>query len=468
MARDYSIGVNLIGRDVSASKALNQLGMKAKSTGDVLNKMSRRATLMFASVAAGANVAVQAASDFAETSSKVKVVFGDQAKAIEEYAKTADVSYGLSQRAAMDAASTFALFGQSAGLSGTQLTDFSTKLVSLSSDFASFYNTSPADAITAIGAALRGENEPIRRYNVLLDAMTMKQEALRLGIIKNTKSALTPQQKVLAAYSLIFKQSTKAQGDFARTSEGLANQQRILAAQFENLKVELGIELIPYMLILVKKMKEIMIFVKENKTQFQQLAIAVGGLAAAVIAVNAAYKVFLAFQIVKSVAAATATFFGFTTAVTTGGTAMAAAGTAVNIAWAPFLLTVAAIAAAFVGINIALNKMKQKREALLNDPSKIPSWSTESNKFFPNTEMRAGVPKMAKGGIVRRPTMALIGEAGPEAVVPLSKYGNMNGVTIVNRIQGSVVTQKDLSLAIRDDIAQLLRRKGLDPAILGV
>jgi hypothetical protein len=467
MARDYSIGVNLIGRDVSASKALNQLGMKARSTGEVLNKMSRRATLMFASVAAGANVAVQAASDFAETTSKVKVVFGDQAKAIEDYAKTADVSYGLSQRAAMDAATTFALFGQSAGLADKDLTKFTTDLVSLSSDFASFYNTSPADAITAIGAALRGENEPIRRYNVLLDAMTMKQEALRLGIIKNTKDALTPQQKVLAANSLIFKQSTKAQGDFARTSEGLANQQRILTAQFENLKVELGIELIPYMLILVKKLKEVLAFIKENKTPFQKLAVAVGSLAAAVIAVNAAYKVFLAFQIVKTVAAATAAWLGFTTAVTTGSAGMAAAGTAVNIAWAPFLLTIGGIALAFYGIKKVTDKLIKDRKALLNDPKKIPSWSKESSKVFPNTEMR-NVPKMAKGGIVNRPTLAMIGEAGPEAVVPLNKYMGMGGVTIVNQIQGSVVTQKELSLVIRDDMAQLLRRKGLDPSILGV
>lgn len=467
MARDYSIGVNLIGRDVSASKALNQLGMKARSTGEVLNKMSRRATLMFASVAAGANVAVQAASDFAETTSKVKVVFGDQAKAIEDYAKTADVSYGLSQRAAMDAASTFALFGQSAGLADKDLTKFTTDLVSLSSDFASFYNTSPEDAITAIGAALRGENEPIRRYNVLLDAMTMKQEALRLGIIKNTKSALTPQQKVLAANSLIFKQSTKAQGDFARTSDGLANQQRILTAQFENLKVELGIELIPYMLILVKKLKEVMVFVKENKTPFQKLAVAVGSLAAAVIAVNAAYKVFLAFKIVKAVAASIAVWAGFTTAVTTGATAMAGAGTAVNVAWAPFLLTIAGIAAAFYGIKKVTDKMIADRKALLNDPKKIPSWSKESTKVFPNTEIR-NMPRMAKGGIVNHPTIAMIGEAGPEAVVPLNRYMGMGGVTIVNQIQGSVVTQKELSLVIRDDMAQLLRRKGLDPSILGV
>lgn len=42
----------------------------------------------------------------------------------------------------------------------------------------------------------------------------------------------------------------------------------------------------------------------------------------------------------------------------------------------------------------------------------------------------AAIPKMADGGIVTSPTLALIGEAGPEAVVPLSKMGQMGNVTI--------------------------------------
>ena len=40
------------------------------------------------------------------------------------------------------------------------------------------------------------------------------------------------------------------------------------------------------------------------------------------------------------------------------------------------------------------------------------------------------VPAMADGGIVTSPTLALIGEAGPEAVVPLSRMGQVGGMTI--------------------------------------
>ena len=180
------------------------------------------------------------ASDMNETTSKVGVIFGDSAEAIEEFTETAATGLGQSQKQAMDAAATFAVFGKSAGLAGGELVDFSTTLVSLSADLASFSNTSPEEAITAIGAALRGESEPIRRYGVLLDDATLRQKALTMGIIDTVKEALTPQQRALAAYQVILDQTGDAQGDFTRTSGGLANQTKILDAQIEDLKTTLG------------------------------------------------------------------------------------------------------------------------------------------------------------------------------------------------------------------------------------
>jgi hypothetical protein len=148
----------------------------------------------------------------------------------------------------LDAAATFATFGKSAGLSGKDLSKFSIDFVKLSSDLASFNNTSPEEAINAIGSALRGEAEPLRRYGVLLDDASLRQAALELGIISTTKNALTPQQKVLAAQALIYKQTGAAQGDFERTSDGLANKTRILTAQLENAKTTIGTALLPVVL----------------------------------------------------------------------------------------------------------------------------------------------------------------------------------------------------------------------------
>jgi len=54
-------------------------------------------------------------------------------------------------------------------------------------------------------------------------------------------------------------------------------------------------------------------------------------------------------------------------------------------------------------------------------------------------------PRMASGGIVTRPTLALIGEAGPEAVVPLGR-GGTGDVNII--VQGSVWQTEDLARAV--------------------
>lgn len=204
-------------------------------------------------LAIGAYKAVQSASDLNETISKTKVIFGNSAKDIMAWSKTSASAMGQSQRQALDAASQFAVFGKAAGLSGKDLTGFSKELSVLSADLASFYNTDPEEAITAIGAALRGESEPIRRFGVLLDDASLRAEAFKQGIIASTKDALTPQQKALAAHALIMKQTTDAQGDFARTSDGLANQQRIFNAELENAKAAIGASLLPLATALLPK-----------------------------------------------------------------------------------------------------------------------------------------------------------------------------------------------------------------------
>lgn len=185
------------------------------------------------------------ARDLAETQSAVNVIFGQGAAKVKAFADNAVDALGQTRNQALGAANTFATFGKSAGLSGEGLVGFSTKLVTLSADLASFKNTSPEQAIEAIGAALRGESEPIRSYGILLDDATLRQRALALGIVNTTKNSLTPQQRVLAAQAEIFAQTSDAQGDFMRTSDGLANQQRITSAAIAETKTKIGELLLP-------------------------------------------------------------------------------------------------------------------------------------------------------------------------------------------------------------------------------
>lgn len=188
--------------------------------------------------------AIKAASDFEESASKVDVIFGRASKSVKDFANDAAVSLGQSKQDVLNAAGVFGTFGKAAGLAGDDLGLFTTDFVTLATDLASFNNSTPEEAVNAIGAALRGESEPLRRYGILLDDATLKAEATTLGIYKGNK-ALTSQQKILAAQSAIYKQSGDAQGDFARTSDGLANSQRTLSALFKNFQIQLGQKLLP-------------------------------------------------------------------------------------------------------------------------------------------------------------------------------------------------------------------------------
>jgi len=205
--------------------------------------------LLAAGAAAGAFAvkvgidAVKAASDLGETQNKVGVIFGQSSQSILDFAEDAVTGLGQTRIQALEASATFAQFGKAAGLSGGDLVNFSTELVTLSADLASFNNSSPDEAINAIGSALRGEAEPLRRFGVLMDDAALKAAALSMGIGDGT-TTLTTQQKVLAAHNVILSQTSDAQGDFARTSEGLANTQKILQAAVEDAKAEIGIGLV--------------------------------------------------------------------------------------------------------------------------------------------------------------------------------------------------------------------------------
>lgn len=232
-------------------KSLSDAEKRTKKFHATVEKMGKAAGLAFAALGAFAIKfgidAVKSASDFNEELSKSQVIFGKSAKGIEDFAKTAAKSLGLSKKQALEATSTFATFGKAAGLTGKDLSKFSISATGLAADLGSFYNTSADDAINAIGSALRGEAEPIRKYGVLLNDATVKATAMKMGLYKG-KGALDTSSKSLATYQTILNQTKDAQGDFARTSGGLAGQQKILSAQFDNLKVNLGQRLIPVLL----------------------------------------------------------------------------------------------------------------------------------------------------------------------------------------------------------------------------
>jgi hypothetical protein len=230
---------------------LDAMGFKKAQT--ALGKFGRFAGTALAGIAAASAAAlakmgmdsIQAASDYEEALNKVNVIFGKQAESIKAFSDTASSTFGQSATQALSAASSFAGLGRAAGLQDRDLTKFATTLTVLASDLASFNNTSVEDAIQALGSGLRGEAEPLRRFDVLLNDATLRATALKMGLIETDKQALTPAQKTLASYNEILRQTKLAQGDFTNTSDGLANSQKTLTAVWTDLQREIGTALLP-------------------------------------------------------------------------------------------------------------------------------------------------------------------------------------------------------------------------------
>jgi hypothetical protein len=284
-----------------AIKEFQKLETTTQKIGFGLQKAFVPAGIAIGGLVAAALPAVKAAADLEEATSKINVVFGESAKSIQNFADTAATSLGQSKQTVFDAAGVFGTFGKSAGLAGQDLATFTTDFITLASDLASFNNTTPEQAIEAIGAALRGESEPLRTYGVLLDDATLKAQAMEMGIYDGV-GALTQQEKILAAQQAIFKQTGDAQGDFTRTSESLTNQMKIAEAEIANLSAELGQALLPFATKLVGVFRDMVGLVSSNKEVFTVLAVAVGATAGAVVAANIAMKAYAGLQTVVKVA----------------------------------------------------------------------------------------------------------------------------------------------------------------------
>lgn len=189
---------------------------------------------------------ISAASDMGETLSKSKNVFGDQAAAIEEWASTSAVSFGISKQAALAATAQYGDMFKQLGFTGTAAKDASTNLIKTAADLGSFHNVDPSDVLERIGASLRGEFDSLQQLIPNLNAARVETEALAMTGKKAAKE-LTAQEKATATLAIIQKDGALSANDFAETSDGLANRQRILAAQFEDVKAKIGAGLLPIM-----------------------------------------------------------------------------------------------------------------------------------------------------------------------------------------------------------------------------
>jgi uncharacterized membrane protein YqaE (UPF0057 family) len=336
-----------------ASKDTQGFGKSAEGASKSLGGMGKTAQVAavagIGALAVGAKKAIDAASDLNEQVSKAGVVFGKSGTDVTKWAGGLAHDFGMSKRAALEAAGTFGNMLVPMGFARTTAAGMSKTFVQLAGDMASFNNASPEVTLEALRAGLAGETEPLRKFGVFLNENRVKLEAVSSGLVKAevdhaklrlqqlkvteaTKEAakalhehgkssmeyakaqaqvdyeegkaqkllegkippLTAAQKAQATYNVIMKDTIDTQGDFARTSGSVANQQRIQAAETENLEAALGRGLLPVWQTAQKLLISLTDVMSEHTTIVQ---IAVGlfaTLAGTVLAVNAATKVFAA------------------------------------------------------------------------------------------------------------------------------------------------------------------------------
>lgn len=182
---------------------------------------------------------VELGSDLAEVQNVVDVTFTTMSDKVNEFAKNAMTSAGLSETMAKRYVGTFGAMSKSFGFSEAQAYDMSTALTQLTGDVASFYNISQDLAYIKLKSVFTGETETLKDLGVVMTQSALDQYALANGYGKTT-SAMTEQEKVALRFAFVQEQLSAASGDFIRTSDSWANQVRVMQLQLQSLKATVG------------------------------------------------------------------------------------------------------------------------------------------------------------------------------------------------------------------------------------
>ncbi|MPZ14960.1 MAG: hypothetical protein GEU73_11155 [Chloroflexi bacterium] len=197
-----------------------------------------------AAVGALAVKSITSASSVVEAENKVTTVFGDQGKAMTDWAKTTTASLGISRREALEASGSFGNLFDQLGIAPELSADMSRGLVTLTADLASFHNADVTEVINAQSAAFRGEYDSLQRFIPTINAAAVEERALAMTG-KEATDALTEQDKALAVNALMIEGQGAALGDAARTSDTFAAVQRRVAGVIDDTFVAIGERLLP-------------------------------------------------------------------------------------------------------------------------------------------------------------------------------------------------------------------------------
>ena len=190
--------------------------------------------------------AVAKFNDFYEAANMFGVSMGDMTNEASGFIDKMEQLLGIDPSEAMNAMANIYSMTKSFGLAKEQAYTLSKSLTQLGYDLSSLKNIPISQAFTKIRSAMAGELEPMLQLGVDISQARLQQELLALGFNKQV-STLSQADKATLRYIAILKQTTDAQGDFARTLSSPANMIRILKAQLSGLARDVGSLLSPAM-----------------------------------------------------------------------------------------------------------------------------------------------------------------------------------------------------------------------------
>ncbi len=261
----------------------------------------------------------------------------------------------------------------------------------------------------------------------------------------------------------------------AQSYEGRMKAMKIA---MDETKESIGAALLPALQKLLDILQPVAKWAQENTTLFLIIAGTIGGLAAAIVVANVAMK---AWTIATQVATAAQAAFNFVMSanpialVILGIVAFVAA---LVVLYKRFEVVRTVVDTVFnaikVGVTTSLDFLTSYFNGVLNIYKGIFNaiaklWNNTIGKLsfkFPDWVPGFGgkgfavpnIPMLAEGGIVNSPTLALIGERGPEAVVPLNRGNGVGGVTV--NVTGGLSTSAEIGQAVVNAIRAYNRSAG--------
>lgn len=257
-APDGSVTINTKVNNNGFNKGIKQMKSEVGGLNNTLLKVGKTIASVFAvkELIRFGKAAIDLGSDVQEVQNVVDTAFGDMAYKAEAFASTAITQFGMSTLAAKKTASNYMAMARGMGVVPEAASDMSIALAGLSGDVASFYNLSQEEAALKLAGVFTGEGEALKSIGVVMTEANLEAFALSQGMKKQYKD-MSQAEKVALRYSFVMDSLNLAQGDFAKTSTGWANQTRILSMQWQEFMSIIGQALITVLRPLVIVLNQI-------------------------------------------------------------------------------------------------------------------------------------------------------------------------------------------------------------------